>query len=210
MNKMTRDPRKPYKPPCPKGARLIPLTQGQWTIVDADLYEWLNQWKWYADWDQRIKSYYAVRAATVAERADGKPTHIRMHRAILGTITDSKVHVDHVNHKTLDNRGSQLEPCTDRQNKRNKKNPGSSKYPNVNWDNSNNKWRVQLAVCGVIVHMGRFTREYEHEAGALAKIAQDYVDVNPDCTAQDLKDLRTRIRRGENAWITRLLAVDDV
>lgn len=28
--------------------REIPLTQGLVTIVDAEDYEWLMQWKWYA------------------------------------------------------------------------------------------------------------------------------------------------------------------
>ena len=63
----TRDPRAPYKPRCPEDARLIPLTQGQWAIVDEDRYEWAMQWKWCALWNLKTKSYYAVRNETIAE-----------------------------------------------------------------------------------------------------------------------------------------------
>lgn len=32
-----------------KMSRRIKLTQGQFAIVDNKNYEWLNQWKWYAE-----------------------------------------------------------------------------------------------------------------------------------------------------------------
>ncbi len=31
---------------CPESAKLIPLTQGKFAIVDAEDYDWLMQWKW--------------------------------------------------------------------------------------------------------------------------------------------------------------------
>jgi len=45
-----------------------------------------------------------------------------MHRFIIG-VEDSKVHVDHINHDTLDNRKSNLRLCTHAENGRNRKNP---------------------------------------------------------------------------------------
>lgn len=28
--------------------KMIPLTQGEYAIVDDDMFDYLNQWKWYA------------------------------------------------------------------------------------------------------------------------------------------------------------------
>ena len=39
--------------------KLIPLTQGKFAIVDAENYEWLNQWKWHIK--KGSKTFYAVR-----------------------------------------------------------------------------------------------------------------------------------------------------
>jgi hypothetical protein len=81
--------------------RLIPLTQGQWAIVDASDYDWLMQWKWYAKWDGSTNGYYAARNS---KKVDGKQKTIRMHRQILGLEFGDKRQVDHVFHNTLDNR----------------------------------------------------------------------------------------------------------
>ena len=41
--------------------RAIPLTQGQWALVDDADYEWLMQYEWCAQWDKDTRSFYAVR-----------------------------------------------------------------------------------------------------------------------------------------------------
>jgi len=93
----------------------IKLTQGQVTIVDDDDYERIINFKpkWYAqkliDYDD---AFYA--------RARIKDKKIFMHRFIMG-VTDSKIHVDHINHNTLDNRKENLRVCNHFQNGRNRK-----------------------------------------------------------------------------------------
>lgn len=47
--------------PQPDNTRRIPLSQGQFAIVDASNYDWLIQWKWYAQWNPKTRSFYAVR-----------------------------------------------------------------------------------------------------------------------------------------------------
>ena len=37
----------------------IPLTQGQFAIVDDDMYEELSKYKWCAVWDRGTQSFYA-------------------------------------------------------------------------------------------------------------------------------------------------------
>src|SRR3990172_7104034 len=57
--------------------KLIPLTQGQFAIVDDEDYQWLSQWKWHAR--KHGNAYYAVRDV----RQNEKRKLIRMHREIL-------------------------------------------------------------------------------------------------------------------------------
>jgi len=82
-------------------AKLIPLTQNQFAIVDDHWYEFLMQWKWYARWNPQTKSFYAVRH----DKTNHDKT-IWMHRIIMNT--QDSVTCDHINHNTLDNRESEL------------------------------------------------------------------------------------------------------
>ena len=81
--------------------RLIPLTQGQYTIVDASDYGWLMQWPWYAHWSDFAKDYYASRNETLA---DGKRITIFIHREILGLKFGDNIKGDHRSVEPLDNR----------------------------------------------------------------------------------------------------------
>jgi hypothetical protein len=82
--------------------KLIPLTKGKFAIVDAEDFEWLNQWKWYYG-----AQGYAVR------HTDKK--HIAyMHREILQT--PKGLVTDHANRNKLDNRESNLRVCNTSQN----------------------------------------------------------------------------------------------
>ncbi len=53
---------------------IIPLTNHGYTIVDADLFEWLNQWKWYLSPEGYAFRYQKVRV--------GKFKKLYMHVAI--------------------------------------------------------------------------------------------------------------------------------
>lgn len=89
--------------------RLVPLTQGQWAIVDEADYAWLMQWKWSARWQKLTRSFYAIRS----ERSTGKHKTILMHRLI---ISATSPHVDHV---TLDNRRNNLRPASAKESRYN-------------------------------------------------------------------------------------------
>ena len=103
--------------------RLIPLTQGQWTIVCASDYAWLMKWRWQAKWHPN--GYYACRS----ERKDGKVRYISMHRQILGMADDDVRFGDHVNPPaTLDNRRSNLRPATYQESVRNRMTPKNNKW----------------------------------------------------------------------------------
>lgn len=133
----------------------IKLTQGKWTLVDNADYEWLNQWGWYF-LGSRSKIGYAVRCV----QSNGRKKSILMHRTILG-ITDPKIHSDHKNCNSLDNRRENLRECTPSQNQANRKLHGrrTSKYRGVCRQDS--KWLAQISEKNVTKKLGFFAQETE-------------------------------------------------
>jgi len=104
---------KPYRvePPQPPNdkIRYIPLTRGLHAIVDAEDYEWLNQYKWYAQPAPRKGTFYA--------RRNCRGGAVLMHRMIMRP-PKGKV-VDHINGNGMDNRRCNLRICTPAENSRN-------------------------------------------------------------------------------------------
>jgi hypothetical protein len=102
--------------------RKIPLTQGQYAIVDPEDYERLAKYKWFAKrCDGR---FYAVRWA--------KNKNVKMHQVILGS-EEGKV-IDHINGNGLDNRKANVRFATSEQNswnQRKQRSKSSSKYKGV-------------------------------------------------------------------------------
>ena len=126
----------------------IPLTQGQYTIVDDDIYEYLNQFKWYALWNSHTKSFYAVRKE---KWKNGKWHIIPMAREILGLKYGDNRQADHIDHNTLDNRILNLRVVTCQQNQFNQKNPKG-----YSWCKSRQKYQAQIRINGKNTSLGRF------------------------------------------------------
>lgn len=118
--------------------KTMPLTQGQYAIVDDDDYESLCGHKWHARKDGR--TYYAARSVLTGDRQKT----ILMHR-IISRCPDGK-EVDHVNGNGLDNRRTNLRICNhvDNNRNRNKARRSSSKYIGVYWSKQEKKWRAQI------------------------------------------------------------------
>lgn len=97
-----------------KQMKHIKLTRNQQTIVDNDMFDKLNQFKWFALWQPNIKGFYAARNIRI------KKTQkiIRMHRLIMKT--PKNMMTDHINGNTLDNRKSNLRICTNSENQQNR------------------------------------------------------------------------------------------
>jgi len=132
--------------------RVIPLTQGKFTIVDAEDYDRLAEHKWCAA--EISGNFYAQRGA--------KGTTIKMHREILN-IPPGLV-CDHKNHNTLDNRRCNLRICTPAQNNYNQlpRDGGTSRYKGVHWHKEHRKWQAQIQHQGRMIHIGY----YDYEADA--------------------------------------------
>ena len=58
-------------------SKIIPLTQGKVAIVDDEDYEYLNQFKWYAD--KNTNTFYAARGVY----ENGKKKTLLMHTQLL-------------------------------------------------------------------------------------------------------------------------------
>lgn len=138
--------------------RFIPLTQGQFAIVDAKNYEWLMQWKWCALTSKN--SYRPIRAI----KKRGKWTTLYMSRFILNA--PDNLQVDHINHNILDNRESNLRICDQSQNNANQliRMDGKSKYKGVSWDKTKKRkkrWVAEIKYYGKKFHLGHYRTETE-------------------------------------------------
>jgi len=103
----------------------IKLTQDKVALVDDDDFEYLNQWKWYA---QRCKkTYYAARRDY--SKINKKRKIYYMHRMIMKTPYN--LQVDHINHEGLNNQKGNLRNCTVNQNGANRSPCGKSKYMGI-------------------------------------------------------------------------------
>lgn len=147
--------------------RRIPLTQGQYAIVDADDYYELIKYKWQAC--RSGNTYYARRMIY----RNGKRIVIHMHRIVLSA--PGGMLVDHINGNGLDNRKVNLRLATPEQNSRNRcaMRGRSSKYKGVRYDRSRKIYRVWIRLNGKEVCLGRFKDEVE-AAKAYDRAARKY------------------------------------
>jgi len=131
--------------------RLIPLTRGQFAIVDAEDYPRLGRFIWFVE--GRPNNYYAVR------KENGKS--IKMHRQILNA-PDHLV-VDHIDHNGLNNRKINLRLCTFAENCRNLRSSRhkTSRYKGVCWNKRNKKWAAAIKCNNKTYHLGYFKDEIE-------------------------------------------------
>lgn len=147
--------------------RLIPLTKGQFAIVDDEDYEWLSQWKWYLD-----DKGYAVREETIPRHERKDPSkyqqrRIRMQNVILPPEPNTMV--DHRDRNALNNQRDNLRIATRAQNNRNasKKNPekSASQYKGVilsgHSKRSPVRWRAIICFNYVNYTLGYFANEID-------------------------------------------------
>lgn len=126
--------------------KYLPLTRGQFAILDDDDYEELSKYKW-----QCTKNGYASRDVMVAKQT----TRIFMHRVV--NKTPQGFDTDHISRDKLDNRKSNLRTVTRSQNMSNsmQKN-NTSGYRGVHQDKRTGNWLARAKVSGVYKHLGSF------------------------------------------------------
>ncbi len=153
--------------------RTIPLTQGQFAIVDPEDYDWLMQWKWIAHWSDITKSYYARRTSYCGR----KKSLVIMAREIMKAQKGTEV--DHRDHSTLDNRKSNLRICPKFKNCANRKTraDNTSGFKGASLIRASGKWKAEICSNGQKIRLGLFgTAEEAGEAyrNAAIKIHGEY------------------------------------
>lgn len=120
--------------------RLIPITQGQFAIVDEEDFERLSQFKWYAF--KRPNTFYARRV--VGYNSKWQSIYELMQHTVLG----SHAMTDHKDRNGLNNCKRNLRPCTTVQNAGNSgmRRNNSSGFKGVAWNGR--KWMVSLRGAG--------------------------------------------------------------
>jgi len=142
-----------------EGAKLLPLSQNKFAIVDADDYDRLNKYKWCVS--RARHTNYAMRR-TKGKRVKGKRVNrklVLMHRFIMNA--PRHLVVDHRNHNGLDNRRENLRLCTRAENSRNRRpfRLNGSKYKGVSWDKERKLFVASIRCNGKYYHLGRFKSE---------------------------------------------------
>lgn len=145
------------------------------TYIDIEDFDKVNNfpYSWFAQYYTFTKSFYAV--STVYKGiVNGKPTYSRqrLHKLVLDY--NGKMHIDHINHDTLDNRKENLRLAQANKNLKNrhgKNSNNTSGYRNVSLDKKLGKWIVQLIVNGKNTVIEKF--DDVHKAGAFAKIKRE-------------------------------------
>jgi len=141
----------------------IPLTQGQFAIVDDKDYKSLSKHKWCYN-----SSHGATRIITIKEwrknRKKNYGSQISMHREIMNP--PDNMDIDHINHNRLNNRRKNLRICTRSQNLGNQRpiRGGSSKFKGVTKSKFRVKkgkycWIANICFKGCIRYLGTFENE---------------------------------------------------
>lgn len=130
----------------------IQLTQGKVALVDDDMYDYLMQWKWFAN---NIKGYfYAGRNITSSKC---KQSRISMHRLIMKP--DKGMIIDHLDGDALNNQKNNLRICNHSENMRNRKlgKNNTSGYKGVSYQKRDNNWRSYIKFNNKTINIGTYT-----------------------------------------------------
>lgn len=148
----------------------VPLTKGQFSLIDADDAHLIGRWNWRAQWKANAKVFYASRKSG---KSEGRRCNILMHRQIMGDPEGFQV--DHIHGDTLDNRRSELRIATGSQNQWNTKmrSDNASGFKGVSWHTATGRWQAKISAHKKRMHLGYFdTAQEAHEAYCVA--AREY------------------------------------
>jgi hypothetical protein len=150
-----REPAVWTEPPEPPNdeIRYIPLTRGQYAIVDAADFEWLSRYKWHAAPRDAKGGFYA--------RRHEKGRGIWMHREIMKA--PEGLVVDHIDNNGLNDRRCNLRLCTRTQNGRNrrKNRDSANEYKGIWTDKRTGRSYAQIRFKGKQLYLGVYDTAIE-------------------------------------------------
>lgn len=142
----------------------IQLTQGKIALVDDDIFDYINQWKWCAAKDNY--TWYAMR--TIGLRPF--KTTVAMHRII--TKAQDEYEVDHRDGDGLNNQMYNLRVCTSSQNQMNKRVQKNNTSGFKGVFESGKRWQAAIKVANKRTYLGSFVTP-EEAARAYDKAAKE-------------------------------------
>jgi len=132
----------------------IPLTRGMFAIVDAEDFDRLNEYKWFAN--EGDGRWRATRSGSVK---NGEKITVHMHREILSTPAGCEI--DHINGNDLDNRKCNLRVSTHIENMRNMKMHKDNKSGYKGVSRHQGRWQVYIRVNNKNTRIGMFSDKLE-------------------------------------------------
>lgn len=137
----------------------IPLTKGQYALVDNQDYELLSQFTWHAKPADKGTIFYAY--SSLRTGRGNESAKFSMHNLIIGCSP-----VDHKDRNGLNNTRGNLRKCTPSQNVSNSyRQYGKSRFKGVSWREPERKWLSRVTKNGKIHNLGYYDTE---EAAARA------------------------------------------
>lgn len=126
------------------------MTQNLFAKVDDDDYDYLNQWKWFAQKDKY--THYARRMLSSKNK---KRQTISMHSLLVNANR-----IDHKDGDGLNNQKENLRPATRSQNATNFKSR-KKKLKGIFWIEKTKKWRAIIGFNKTTIHLGYFENELD-------------------------------------------------
>jgi hypothetical protein len=151
--------------------RAIPLTKGKFAIVDAEEYEALAKFKWYAKWDRTGKRFYAARNSKYVK---GEPrTTVRMHRQIMKPAPGMEI--DHKDGDGLRNTHENMREVTHSENQQNRglTKSNTSGRKGASFHKLVGKWQARIRTNGKERHIGYFDSIEEAHAAYVAAAKEE-------------------------------------
>ncbi len=142
--------------------KLIPLTKGQFAIVDDEDFQKVSAFKWQAVKGKYHKSFYAQRFFGI--KKTGRQ-NISMHVFLMQHVDGMEI--DHRDGNGLNNQRCNLRFATHAQNcaNRRKKSNNTSGFKGVSFHRQSKKWRAVVRVLGKDISLGLHkTPELAHAA----------------------------------------------
>jgi len=140
---------RPIEIPIGPSIAYVPLTQGQFALIDRDNAAMVGLHNWYARWSAKTASFYGYRN----KRRNGKYGLLALHVLLCPEAGDIK---DHANRNTLDDRKCNLRGCSYSQNAQNRTVSILNSTGLKGIYRVGNKFRVSVAENGRRVHGGYF------------------------------------------------------
>jgi len=149
----------------------------QWKIIEGyENYEVSNYGNVRNNYTDRVlkpnlcRGYHIIRTSK-----DGKVKKHYLHRLVANAFIENpnnKKQVDHIDNNRINNNVNNLRFCSNTENCRNKgiNKTNTSGIKGVTWDKRVNKWKAEIGIDGITIHLGCFDDIKEAKQARIRKV----------------------------------------